>query len=64
MPTVTDKDVFNAAEIFLNALDAAQTGTGTILKDLASKEWMETSVLRAMSKLDAASSTARMLLDS
>jgi hypothetical protein len=52
---VTNKDVFNAAEIFLKALDAAATGPGTIFNEVASKDWMETSVLRAISKLDAAS---------
>jgi hypothetical protein len=64
---MTDKDVFNAAEIFLKALDAAPMGTGTILKDRASKDWMETSVLRAISKLDAASyhcaNVARLVQD-
>jgi hypothetical protein len=52
---VTNKDVFNAAEISSKAVDAAPTGTGAILKGRASKDWMETSVLRAISKLDAAS---------
>ena len=52
---MTNKDVYSAAEIFLKALDAAPTGTGAILKDVPSKNWMETSVLRAISKLDAAS---------
>jgi hypothetical protein len=52
---LTNKDVFNAADKFLKALDASPTGSGTVLKDHASKDWMETSVLRALSKLDAAS---------
>lgn len=51
---MTSKDVYNSAENFLKTLDAAPTGGGTVLKDQASKDWMETSVLRALAKLDAA----------
>jgi hypothetical protein len=64
---VTSKDVYNSAENFLKTLDAAPTGGGTVLKDQASKDWMETSVLRAITKLDAAayhSSTVARLVES
>jgi hypothetical protein len=64
---VTNKDAFNAADTFLKALDAAPTGAETVLKDQASKGWMETSVLRALAKLDAASyhcSTVAHLVES
>jgi hypothetical protein len=52
---VTNEDVYSAAKIFLKALDAAPMGTGAILKDDASKDRLETLVLRAISKLYAAS---------
>jgi hypothetical protein len=52
--SVTSKHVYNSAEGFLKTLDAAPTGGGTVLKDQAAKDWMETSVLRALAKLDAA----------
>jgi hypothetical protein len=61
---VTSKDVYNSAENFLKTLDAAPTGGGTVLRDQASKDWMETSVLRALAKLDAAyhcSTVARLV---
>jgi hypothetical protein len=64
---VTSKDVYNAGDTFLRALDAAPTGAGTVLKDSASKDWMETSVLRALAKLDAAAyhcSTVAHLIES
>ena len=64
---VTSRDVYNAADIFLKALDAAPTGARTVLKDQASKDWMETSVLRALAKLDAAAyhcSTVARLIES
>ena len=51
---MTSKDVYNSAEKFLKTLDAAPTGGGTVLRDQSSKDWMETSVLRALAKLDAA----------
>ena len=52
---MTSEDVYSAADIFLKALDAAPIGTGAILKEVASKDRMETLVLRAISKLYAAS---------
>lgn len=52
---LTSGDVYKAADGLLKALDSAPTGTGTVLKNQASKDWMETSVLRALGKLDAAS---------
>ena len=64
---VTNKDAYNAADTFLKALDAAPMGAGTVLKDQASKGWMETSVLRALAKLDAAAyhcSTVAHLVES
>src|ERR1700730_4959822 len=54
-PAVTNEDVYKAADIFLKALDAAPIGTGAMLKDVASKNRMETLALRAVSKLYAAS---------
>ena len=51
---MTRTEVQTAADTFLKALDAAPTGSGTVLKDQGSKDWMETSVLRALAKLDAA----------
>ena len=65
---MTRTEVQTAAEAFLQALDAAPTGTGTVLKDRGSKEWMETCVLRALAKLDAAtyhsSRVARLVTES
>ena len=64
---MTNKDVHDAADTFLKALDAAPTGAGTVLKDQASKDWMETSVLRALAKVDAAAyhcSTVAHLVES
>jgi hypothetical protein len=64
---VTSTDVYSSAENFLKALDAVPTGDGTVLKDQASKDWMETSVLRALAKLDAAAyhcSTVARLVES
>lgn len=52
--SVTEADVYKASEAFLDALDAAPIGSGTVLKDKTSKDWMETSVLRAFGKLGAA----------
>ncbi len=51
---MTNKETYNAADTLLKALDSAPTGSGTVLKDQDSKDWMETSVLRALAKLDAA----------
>lgn len=52
--SVISKGVYNSAEKFLKTIDAAPTGRGTVLKDQTAKDWMETSVLRALTKLDAA----------
>lgn len=51
---VTNKESYNAADKLLKVLDGAPMGAGTVLKDQASKDWMETSVLRALAKHDAA----------
>ncbi len=51
---MTNKDVYEAADVLLKALDKAPLGKGTIFKDQTAKDWMETSVHRALAKLDAA----------
>ena len=51
---MTNKDVGEAADLFLKALDQAALGKGTIFKDQTAKDWMETSVHRALAKLNAA----------
>ena len=47
-------DAHDAADGFLQALDAAPIGTQSILKDQTIKDWIETSLHRALKRLDAA----------
>jgi hypothetical protein len=51
---MTHDDVFHASDAFLHSLDGAIIGSGTIFKDTVTKEWMETAVLRAFAKIEAA----------
>jgi hypothetical protein len=51
---VTRRAVYKAGDLFLRALDDASPTAGSVLKDQTSKDWMETSVLRALTRLDAA----------
>ncbi len=51
---MTEADVYKASEAFPNALETAPLGSSTVLKDQTSKDWIETSVLRAIGKLGAA----------
>ena len=49
-------DAYNAADRLLAAMDGAPVGDlDTVFKDQTAKDWMETSVHRALDKLDAAS---------
>ena len=52
--SLTTQEAYKAGDLFLRALDDASPGAGSILKDQTSKDWMETSVLRTLARLDAA----------
>lgn len=50
---VTHQGVYDISEKLLDAIDAAPTGSGTVFTDQMSKDWMESSVLRALRRLES-----------